>query len=1163
MKTKLFLMCVMAASAAYSGAAMPTEAEVEKAVPKVERMLASEKVALASGKMTRAEVAAAAMKLAAGADDESAKLLLMKGAFILHVKDGDLEKAVKTMNALETAIADMPPQIVTNIIETALLGMPDKAANGTRLYRLLDESKATAKRTVADGENLKVVVDGYTWSYRVKNGEAEIVAEKDGKFTCAVSPNPTGRVAIPSALGGAKVTRIGQAAFKSCKGMISVTIPPDVKNIGGWAFEGCSGLTSVEIPDGVKTIEGCTFWGCGGLKSITIPPSVTTISDAAFGYCGSLTSMAIPPTVKELRTQVFFGCGRLKSVTIPASVEKIGWASFVYSGEIKEINVDPQNKWFTSVGGALYTKDLTELVACPNALTSLTIPPSVRKLRDAAIISCGKLESLTIPEGVTDIGWQAIKDCNSLKSVTIPSTVKNIAAIAFCNCRSLTSVTIPENVASFGDRVFDNCGALMSVTMRGERPNSPDKNVFQNCAKLKEIRVPANCKSWARMKKWQGIPLVFDEGSQGQLPQTAKEAERQALAEQEKAQREAERAEQRAQLLAIQDELKRVRESMAAMKDSSPAVRAAVESILKGMIKVPGRDYWLSATELTQEQWEPIMEFNLSQHKGAKLPVECVSRDDCDVFLEKLNQTKEVRASQFEFVLPSQAEWVYAARGGGEGTDCWVKPGVVGSVFDMAWVKENSSNETHAVATKDANAFGFFDMAGNVWEWTSECDESGKNYARGGAFGNSFDTPVGLQYWHKDRNRSWRGGVDIGLRLAAHKRQSVRPLLGGLRRPGAQGGSLRARRLQRQQETQKADLRQVTVDGYTWSYRVNNDEAEIVAENRGKFTCAVSPAPTGDITIPSTLNGVKVTSIGKQAFKGCAGLMSVTIPEGVNTIEWEAFCLCRNLTSVTIPSTVTDIKVSAFYQCERLASVTLPQGLKNLWGNCFMVCRKLDPVTIPASVTNVGGATFAYCPEIKEHNLAAENKSFISVDGVLYTKDGKELVACPSGKTSVNILESVTNILSGSITGCEALKSLTIPSNVGIIGSWALSGSGVTSIALPKGLSRVEDCLFWGCHNLTEVTIPDSVTSIGGNAFRWCGKLTSVTIPKGVKSIGGEAFYDCGGLTSITMCGERPDAPNNVFKGCRKLKSIHVPANAKSWAGMKEWQGIPLVFDAK
>ncbi len=52
-------------------------------------------------------------------------------------------------------------------------------------------------------------------------------------------------------------------------------------------------------------------------------------------------------------------------------------------------------------------------------------------------------------------------------------------------------------------------------------------------------------------------------------------------------------------------------------------------------------------------------------------------------------------------------------------------------------------------------------------------------------------------------------------------------------------------------------------------------------------------------------------------------------------------------------------------------------------------------------------------------------------------------------------------------------------------------------------------------------------------------------------------------LTEVTMRGERPEAPESLFPGCGKLKSIHVPANAKSWAGMKDWFGIPLVFDAK
>ena len=426
----------------------------------------------------------------------------------LHMREEYILDLVWGLNARYTGpgrfacLSDAQWELAAKYCESA------KRRNEDYGFRVALVPNAQKVSTVADGEG-KETVDGYTWSYRVRNGEAEIVAEKDGKFSCAVSPNLIGDVKIPSALGGAKVTRIGQHAFKGCNGMTSVMMPSDVKNIGGWAFEGCSGLTSVAIPNGVKIIAGNAFWGCGGLKSVTIPPSVTVIADAAFGYCGGLESMTIPPTVKELRTQVFFGCGALKSVSIPASVEKIGWASFVYSGELKEINVDPRNKWFTSVGGAVYTKDLTEMVACPNALTSLTIPSSVKKLRDAAIISCGKLESLIIPEGVTDIGWQAVKDCCSLKSVSIPSTVRSIAEIAFWNCGSLTAVTIPANVSNIGARAFGNCGSLTSVTMLGECPAAKNE-IFKDCGKLKAIHVPANAKSWEGMKEWQGIPLVFD-----------------------------------------------------------------------------------------------------------------------------------------------------------------------------------------------------------------------------------------------------------------------------------------------------------------------------------------------------------------------------------------------------------------------------------------------------------------------------------------------------------------------------------------------------------------------------------------------------------------------------------------------------------------------------
>jgi hypothetical protein len=120
------------------------------------------------------------------------------------------------------------------------------------------------------------------------------------------------------------------------------------------------------------------------------------------------------------------------------------------------------------------------------------------------------------------------------------------------------------------------------------------------------------------------------------------------------------------------------------------------------------------------------------------------------------------------------------------------------------------------------------------------------------------------------------------------------------------------------------------------------------------------------------------------------------------------------------------------------------------------------------------------------------------------------------------------------------------------------------SVVMPKGVTKIRGWAFAGGKEMTSVTIPEGVTNIGDVAFRECSGLKSITIPSSVKKIEEHAFLRCGALTDVTMLGERPELQkDNIFDGCGKLKSIHVPANAKSWAGMKAWQGIPLVFDVK
>ena len=133
--------------------------------------------------------------------------------------------------------------------------------------------------------------------------------------------------------------------------------------------------------------------------------------------------------------------------------------------------------------------------------------------------------------------------------------------------------------------------------------------------------------------------------------------------------------------------------------------------------------YYICKYEVTQALWRAVMGSNPSYSKGDDLPVECVSWNDCQTFINRLNSY-----TGRDFRLPTEAEWEFAARGGNYSRH--YKYSGSNNLDDVAWHGDNSDNRTHPVGTKQPNELGLYDMSGNVWEWCSDWYGSYSSYSQ-------------------------------------------------------------------------------------------------------------------------------------------------------------------------------------------------------------------------------------------------------------------------------------------------------------------------------------------------------------------------------------------------------------------------------------------------
>ncbi len=318
------------------------------------------------------------------------------------------------------------------------------------------------------------------------------------------------------------------------------------------------------------------------------------------------------------------------------------------------------------------------------------------------------------------------------------------------------------------------------------------------------------------------------------------------------------------------------------------------------------------------------------------------------------------------------------------------------------------------------------------------------------------------------------------------------------------------------------------VNGVTanWEYEVN-------ASNQIEALKCKNPAElTGNITVPSSLDGKTVVELGSEAFKGAKQITGVTLPSSVKKMEYGAFRNCANLSNINLGQ-LEAISFDVFENCPSLTTVTIPKtlitGSSNV-GGVFTGTTNLTSVTFEDGLTQIPSGILRNCKGITTVNIP---NTVVEINECAFQNSGIEEIIIPS---SVKKMEygafrncaNLSNINLGQLEAisfdvfenCPSLTTVTIPKTL-ITGSSNVGGvftgtTNLTSVTFEDGLTQIPSGILRNCKGITTVNIPNTVVEINECAFQNSG-IEEIIIPNSVNDIGYDAFKECGNLEKITI----------------------------------------------
>lgn len=369
----------------------------------------------------------------------------------------------------------------------------------------------------------------------------------------------------------------------------------------------------------------------------------------------------------------------------------------------------------------------------------------------------------------------------------------------------------------------------------------------------------------------------------------------------------------------------------------------------------------------------------------------------------------------------------------------------------------------------------------------------------------------------------------------------------------------------------------ITILGNIMEIIINGIKYELRAEENGAY---VMPNEyKGKVVIPAQIivDGLVINVIGiaEDAFYRCDDVTSISLPEGIKTIENSAFESISGLTEIVVPASVTSIGKCAFSDCENLREVVLlpqmesipedmfescgslttvniPTSVKILEPGCFSACTSLRDIHLPEGLEKIGMAAFEMCSTLENINIPATVKDI----------DTRAFGSCSSLKRIV-LPEGLEYVPTECFEYCENLQEVVIPASVKMVEEDALVLTpyrkhgiqyshdllvAVGRVESESGCLQIKDGIRAVCDSATsdydntlkKVVCPSSLRQIGRKAFANSANLSEVVLNEGLEYIDAGAFSDCKNLTEIYIPTTVSRIELGAFAACENLKKIVV-----------------------